>query len=165
MSKANPSEITDTIQMMLDAGFINGKSKVPTWHRVTGRVEGNPDGCILATSKGCEGCTYSDEDKIGLGNCELKTKVDFASFYESRKKHHNNIGAYGKTIFKSEEIDQLINNAFLKSSVKELEKAIKIYLENKEVYKEDAVIWNEEEYYDRAKSIIKNNSLNIQIER
>ena len=133
----------------------------------TGRVEGNPDGCTLATSRGSEGCNYSDEDKIGLGNCELKTKIHFHSFSykESKTKHTSGIVNGVKKIKNTDKIDKLISDAFLKSSVKELEKAIKIYLENKEVYKEEADIWNEEKYYGRAKSIIENNSLNIQIER
>ena len=106
-------------------------------------------------------------DISNIGNCELKTKIHFHSFSykESKTKHISNIDNGVKKIKNTDKIDKLISDAFLKSSVKELEKAIKIYLENKEVYKEEADIWNEEKYYGRAKSIIENNSLNIQIER
>jgi len=47
------------------------------------------DRCQIATTKGCEGCNYSDEEKLEYGNCyETPFRTNFAMKFEEQRRSH-----------------------------------------------------------------------------
>ena len=40
-------------------------------------ISGDSKRCAISTEKGCTGCNWSEDDKIGLGNCETVSKNHF----------------------------------------------------------------------------------------
>ena len=134
-------------------------------------ISGDSKRCAISTENGCIGCNWSEDDKIGLGNCEVVSKdnFDFSFKTQLRKaKNHKdpwtNEGSKNDLVQKKIKfIENKINYAFLKADMVELTAIMKVYLMNKSLYEKGSENFNSFDFYDRAKTIINDNQLNIEV--
>lgn len=128
-------------------------------------ISGDNKTCAISTEKGCIGCNWSEDDKIGLGNCETVTKNHFDFSFKTQLNKAIWIRNIKDDLVqkKIKFIEDKINYAFLKSDREELTAIMKVYLMNKSLYEKGSENFNSSEFYDRAKTIINDNQLNIEV--
>ena len=133
-------------------------------------ISGDSKRCAISTERGCTGCNWSEDDKIGLGNCETISKNHFDfSFKTQLRKARNHKDPWSHDVKddlvqkKIKFIEDKINYAFLKSDREELTAIMKVYLMHKSLYEKSSENFNSSEFYDRAKNIINDNQLNIEV--
>ena len=133
-------------------------------------ISGDSKRCAISTENGCTGCNWSEDDKIGLGNCEIVSKnhFDFSFATQLRKaKNHKdpwtNDSKNDLVQKKIKFIEDKINYAFLKADMVELTAIMKVYLMNKSLFEKGSENFNSFDFYERAKTIINDNQLNIEV--
>lgn len=128
-------------------------------------ISGDSKRCAISTEKGCTGCNWSEDDKIGLGNCETVSKNHFDFSFKTQLNKATWIRNIKDDLVqkKIKFIEDKINYAFLKSDREELTAIMKVYLMNKSLYEKGSENFNSSEFYDRAKNIINDNQLNIEV--
>ena len=80
-------------------------------------ISGDSKTCAISTEKGCTGCNWSEDDKIGLGNCETVTKNHFDFSFKTQLCKARWIRNIKDDLVqkKIKFIEDKINYAFLKS--------------------------------------------------
>lgn len=128
-------------------------------------ISGDSKTCAISTEKGCIGCNWSEDDKIGLGNCETVTKNHFDFSFKTQLCKARWIRNIKDDLVqkKIKFIEDKIKYAFLKLDREELTAIIKVYLMHKSLYEKSSENFNSSEFYDRAKNIINDNQLNIEV--